>query len=510
MVLLEKSRTWILVLGLVSACSQAPLRPAANDRLSDDSTGTIVKDENGDKDDPIVDEKPDNEQSTDPVDEKTDPIKPDPGKPDDPIQKDPVVIEPVEDANPTVVSKTLKTIAAPRALNPMKGFLPFSGEYPSFPHSMEFFYMPLNEVVKGKGNYDFTSFDRELDAIAKRKHQAVFRFYLHYPGKGHGVPQYLISDGLKMITYSEYGGGQMPDYTDARLFTALHDFIGALGKRYDGDPRVAFLFTGLIGHWGEWHTYPQPQAMPTEERQRAVLKDFDDAFAKTRVLTRKPAAFLKGMDIGLHDDSFAFETLPTQSWHFVKQLADTGLSDTWKTAPIGGELRPEIQLTVWDSPRPSDAESFDECLKQTRASWMIAHQIFGGITGSRKDAALKATASLGYDFAVEGVKVSKSATSWSVEMTIANRGSAPFYYDWLPEVGVGGTTSVVAASGFKLSSLMPGQKATMKVTVPLKKAETNKTLFFRIKNPLATGIPLRFSNEEQDKDTDGWLSLGSY
>ncbi|RZA14230.1 MAG: DUF4832 domain-containing protein [Proteobacteria bacterium] len=427
----------------------------------------------------------------------------------DPVVVDPVVPDPVEDANPTVVQKTLKPTSSPRALNPMKGFMPFSGEYPSFPHSMEFFYMPLNEVVKGKGNYDFSSFDRELDAIAKRKHQAVFRFYLHYPGKGHGVPQYLISDGLKMNSYSEYGGGQMPDYTDARLFTALHEFISALGKRYDGDPRVAFIFTGLIGHWGEWHTYPQPQAMPTEERQRAVLKDFDDAFSKTRVLTRKPASYLKGMDIGLHDDSFAFETLPSQSWHFVKQVSDTGLTDTWKTAPIGGELRPEIQLSVWDNPRPSDAESFDECLKQTRASWMIAHQLFANISGSRKDAALKATASLGYDFAVENVKVSKSAMSWSVEMTIINRGSAPFYYDWSPEIGLNGTSSVVAFSGFKLSSVMPGQKAMMKVSVPLKKAET-KTLFLRIKNPLSTGLPLRFSNEEQDKDTDGWISLGSY
>ena len=26
--------------------------------------------------------------------------------------------------------------------------------------------------------------------------------------------------------------------------------------RYDGDPRIGFVQLGLLGFWGEWHTYP--------------------------------------------------------------------------------------------------------------------------------------------------------------------------------------------------------------------------------------------------------------
>jgi hypothetical protein len=32
--------------------------------------------------------------------------------------------------------------------------------------------------------------------------------------------------------------------------------IAALGSRYDGDPRIAFITAGLLGTWGEWHVYP--------------------------------------------------------------------------------------------------------------------------------------------------------------------------------------------------------------------------------------------------------------
>ena len=35
--------------------------------------------------------------------------------------------------------------------NPLRGFLPYEGSYSNFPHSMEYFYLPLRSLVTGPG-----------------------------------------------------------------------------------------------------------------------------------------------------------------------------------------------------------------------------------------------------------------------------------------------------------------------------------------------------------------------
>jgi hypothetical protein len=53
--------------------------------------------------------------------------------------------------------------------NPLRGLVPYSsmGQTPdSFPHSLEWFYIPLSDVVKGPGDYDWAPLERQLTAIA--------------------------------------------------------------------------------------------------------------------------------------------------------------------------------------------------------------------------------------------------------------------------------------------------------------------------------------------------------
>jgi hypothetical protein len=50
--------------------------------------------------------------------------------------------------------------------------------------------------------------------------------------------------------YDEFlGGGHTPDYGHFPLVTALENFVKALGEKYDGDNRIAFLHLGLLGFW---------------------------------------------------------------------------------------------------------------------------------------------------------------------------------------------------------------------------------------------------------------------
>src|SRR5690349_8983289 len=163
---------------------------------------------------------------------------------------------------------TLDYAPAP-ADNPLKGFMPFYDAYSSrlnpmandFPHSMEWFYVPLRNLMNGPDSFTFdTGLEPQLESISGRGHQAVFRVYLDYPGRPTGIPQFLLAGGLKTRPYTFFGNSPgasvSPDYDDPRLVSALENFIKAFGKRYDGDSRIGFITVGLIGFWGEWHTWP--------------------------------------------------------------------------------------------------------------------------------------------------------------------------------------------------------------------------------------------------------------
>ena len=162
--------------------------------------------------------------------------------------------------------------------NPMKGMVP-SPDWTappylqSVPSSLEYYYIALNQLMNTSLS-DFSGVDTYLEprlaGSAARARHAVLRVYIDYPTRPTGVPYFLVADGLAFNTYSEHGGGESPDYTSEALLQALEAFIAHLGARYDGDPRLAFIQVGLLGFWGEWHTFPHSSWLPAEAKNRVV------------------------------------------------------------------------------------------------------------------------------------------------------------------------------------------------------------------------------------------------
>src|SRR5258708_36633532 len=73
--------------------------------------------------------------------------------------------------------------------NPLKGFMPFYDAYGSadtpiandFPHSMEYFYVPLRDLMNGPNSFTFaTAMEPQLQSINNWVHQAVMLVYLDY------------------------------------------------------------------------------------------------------------------------------------------------------------------------------------------------------------------------------------------------------------------------------------------------------------------------------------------
>jgi len=131
--------------------------------------------------------------------------------------------------------------------------------------------------MKGIGDFDWQPLEKMLDDIASRGNQTVFRVYLEYPGKKDCIPAFLLAGGLKVHTYTNFNTTpfppelvETPDYNNPLLRQALTNFIAALGKRYDGDARIGYITAGLLGTWGEWHTYPRDELWAGKETQIAV------------------------------------------------------------------------------------------------------------------------------------------------------------------------------------------------------------------------------------------------
>lgn len=433
----------------------------------------------------------------------------------------------------TVVAGPLEYSAVQTA-NPLKGFMPFAGKRvaDALPHSMEFTYMALKDLMDGAESFTWEKLDKRLNEVAGRGRHSVIRVFMDYPRNASGVPDFLrhgpdgisgTADDLLVRSYDEHGNKGVsvsPDYADPHLRGALRNFISAFGARYDGDPRIGFIQIGLLGFWGEWHTYPHEGWMPPLVVQEEILGAYDEAFSRTRLLVRSPkAASFRNYNIGYHDDSFAFSTLAPPSWHFGGRLAKFGESERWRTEPIGGEIRPENQPYMWEDPMIVPAgQDFEKCVAEIRPSWMLAHGAFvRKLSAAARERAEKQARMLGYEFHItEALVVAGTADDpVRVGASLRNTGVAPFYYDWAMEIVVVGDENQFVHQvrpGWGISGLLPGDPdRSWSHTVPAGVFKPGAyTVLVRAINPLDGGMPLRFANTTQDADVVGWLSLGNF
>jgi hypothetical protein len=325
-------------------------------------------------------------------------------------------------------------------------------------------------VVGEAAAFNWTVVDRYLAGSASRFCHAVLRPIAQFPGRPLKIPSYLYAAGIEM---RETVNGTMPYYGDPILLEAMQQFIASFGQRYDKDKRLAFLQAGLLGFWGEWHTFGNGGLLPDSVKE-LVVGWYTKAFPETKLQVRYPRPSVLAANWGFHDDSFAFQTLDgvytgghVAPSYFWPSVIKNGGADFWKRSVMGGETRPELQKEVFEptyAARTFQKQSFMDCVNVTHTTYSMNHGAFrnGGYIGEELSNALFAHARMGYNFYVSQVAVKTSATAMTVDVdvTVTQIGVAPFYFDLslvlecfvMTKQVVSGVETIIEAGAFKTFS----------------------------------------------------------
>jgi hypothetical protein len=225
------------------------------------------------------------------------------------------------------MSKTIivRFAPAPGPLdNPLKGWGTYTGVPIYQPYSMVYRYVAWRDLEPRSGDYRFAEWEAKTwtGAAAEGRH-VIFRVYIDYPTLRSGLPDWLREGGVRETTYPDFGGGVSPDYENPQLVAAMERLIAALGARYDRHPRVAFVEAGLLGHWGEWHTYPNPALFASAATQRRVVDAYRSAFPNKKVMFRYAKDYVGQQPwIGFHDDYFPEDTGIEKDYYFGNYILD--------------------------------------------------------------------------------------------------------------------------------------------------------------------------------------------
>jgi hypothetical protein len=192
--------------------------------------------------------------------------------------------------------------------NPLKGLATYawSAKF-EIDHAIEFTYGGLSGVLKDFNTYDWSEFEKNLNATASRKRQLVPRFFITYPPYDSSLPLSILKS-IKLGPYTFDGKAAMgPFYNDTVLLDVIKNFIFTYAAKYDGDKRIAYIQPGLLGFWGEYHVLTNP-FLPSWVKDN-VTTWLKQAFKKTPLMIRYPSPTAKALNVGYHDDSWTFSTL---------------------------------------------------------------------------------------------------------------------------------------------------------------------------------------------------------
>lgn len=399
--------------------------------------------------------------------------------------------------------------------NPMKGLAAWGENYRQDPY-VAFAYVPVywNELEPRQGEYDFAALEERCHFTEWKADgvRLILRLVPDTPTEEPhmDIPQWLYDamGGAGTWYSGDYGQGFSPDYENVVYRQAHRALIAALGERYAGDPQVAFLQLGSLGHWGEWHvdTGAGIAPFPTQDVTDGYVEDYLAVFSPGQLLLRRPYAIARDRGLGLYNDSFG---LPDSHREWLAWIAEgytsdqngehlPAMPDFWLRAPSGGEFSPHEEDGWYFS--GSQFSTTLALLRQSHTTFLGPNApAYGELSGAEEENLRTLLAEMGYSLGIRRCVVRRSFPSSipEAELTWENTGIAPLYADWNLILELRDAEGAVAWSGRFPQEFSRWGLADQTVSVSLAGAEDlpagRYTLWAGIEDPLTgqAGVALQ-------------------
>lgn len=290
-------------------------------------------------------------------------------------------------------------------------------------------------IEPNKGEYDFSMIDSAIQQFSELGMQIALRITSAETSR-YSTPQWVFDEGCKSFIYGENGmdpnGPYMiPDFDDPVYLEYQKKFVAEFGKRYNGNPNIAFVDVGNLGVWGEGHTYTSGVNY-TKETAQTCIDMYKDAFPDTKVfvmnMTQKYDQLIDYVienGLGWRNDGFwvynSYLYVPKEQYERF-----------WRTNPVNMEAQ------HWDRRVEWNADEAFEAFSTIHPTFFGLHGYVGSIMDSvDADFVTKAAKRIGYRFLPETVTLTNQANAHgylNLNVVWRNNGCAPAYRDYYPAI----------------------------------------------------------------------------
>ena len=143
--------------------------------------------------------------------------------------------------------------------------------------SVVYLRLPWTYLEPEEGDFRWSVIDTPAQRWISRGKKVAFRFTTSENWMEYATPRWVEQAGAKMVRYN-FPDGPSPDgvavdpvFDDPVYLEKLENFLKAAGKRYNGNPDVAFIDVGTFGLWGEGHTVMTQHLSPEENARLAKI-----------------------------------------------------------------------------------------------------------------------------------------------------------------------------------------------------------------------------------------------
>jgi hypothetical protein len=301
--------------------------------------------------------------------------------------------------------------------------------------------LPWSFLEPAEGSFDWSVVDTPAQRWISEGKRVAFRISCCESWMRYATPQWVEQAGAKGHNFTvgkgldENGPFWEPVYDDPVFLEKLEKFLAVFSKRYDGNPRVAFVDVGSFGVWGEGHCWASTKLEIEDAiKQRHMdlyLKYFphtllavsDDFIGPGNKVAHHPLTdYMLTKGVTLRDDSICVQP-PPNSW-FHAELAQS----FWPQLPVVLEhehFGSSVNRKAW-----GDGSLLLQSVEEYHASYMSIHWWPREFLDKNRDVIDRINRRLGYRLQLKKLSWPRQITAgqpFSVAATWANAGVAPCY-----------------------------------------------------------------------------------